>query len=256
MRQVALITGGSRGIGFGIAKCLALAGFDLAINGVREEPGAMDALEELRQTGAETIYCQGDIGNAEARIAIFDKVKNHFNRLHVLVNNAGVAPKERKDILEATEESFEYVIRTNLTGTYFLSQLAANFLIEQKQQNSAFKGCIINISSISATIASVNRGEYCVAKAGMSMATQLFAVRLGEFDIPVYEVRPGVIATDMTAGVKEKYDKLIEEGLTVQNRWGYPDDVGKAVAALAKGDFPYSTGQVVMVDGGLSIPRL
>ncbi|HEY1053869.1 MAG TPA: 3-ketoacyl-ACP reductase, partial [Emticicia sp.] len=169
---------------------------------------------------------------------------------------AGVAPKQRNDILEATEESFDYVISTNLKGTYFLTQTAANWMIEQRNQDLNFTGCIINVSSISATIASVNRGEYCLSKAGLSMATQLFAVRLGEYNIPVYEVRPGVIKTDMTAGVTSKYDQLIENGLCVQKRWGFPEDVGKAVAALAKGDFPYSTGQVIMVDGGMTLGRL
>ncbi|SHN32352.1 NAD(P)-dependent dehydrogenase, short-chain alcohol dehydrogenase family [Cyclobacterium lianum] len=256
MKKVALVTGGSRGIGLGIAKCLAQSGFDLAINGMRKEEDTSESLEELRALGAEVLYCRGDVGGASERQQIMDSVQSHFNRLHVLVNNAGVAPKERNDILEATEESFEYVLKTNLNSAYFLSQLAANWMIAQKGESEDFKGAIINVSSISATVASVNRGEYCVAKAGMSMATQLFAVRLGEYDIPVYEVRPGVIATDMTAGVTEKYDKLIGSGLCVQQRWGLPQDVGLAVAALAKGDFPYSTGQVIMVDGGLTIPRL
>jgi 3-oxoacyl-[acyl-carrier protein] reductase len=173
MNKVALITGGSRGIGLGIAKHLAQAGFDLAINGVRNEDDVKAALDELRQSGAEVIYCPGDIGKPESRKSILDKVKNHFNRLHVLVNNAGVAPKERKDILESTVESFEYVINTNLKGTYFLSQAVANYLVDQKTASDDFSGCIINISSISSTIASVNRGEYCIAKAGLSMATQL-----------------------------------------------------------------------------------
>ena len=159
-------------------------------------------------------------------------------------------------MLSTTEESFDEVISTNLKGNYFLTQDAANWMIKQKQTDANYSGCIINVSSISATVASVNRGEYCISKAGISMATQLFAVRLGEFNIPVYEVRPGIISTDMTAGVKEKYDKLIEEGLCVQKRWGEPDDVGKVVASLAKGDFMYSTGQVIMIDGGLTIPRL
>lgn len=256
MKEVALITGGTRGIGLGIAKSLAQEGFDLAVNGVRREEDAAETLEQLRQSGAEVLYCRGDVGEQKDRKEIFKLIKSHFGRLHVLVNNAGVAPKERKDILESTEESFEYVIKTNLTSAYFLSQLAANWMIEQKQSDENFKASIINISSISATIASVNRGEYCIAKAGMSMATQLFAVRLGEYNIPVYEVRPGIIATDMTSGVKEKYDKLIKEGLTVQNRWGMPEDVGKAVAAIVRRDFPYSTGQIFMVDGGLSLPRL
>jgi NAD(P)-dependent dehydrogenase (short-subunit alcohol dehydrogenase family) len=256
MKKVALVTGGSRGIGLGIAKCLAKQNFDLAINGMRKEEDALSSLEELKALGADVVYCRGDVGSAEDRQGIMDRIKKYFGRLNVLVNNAGVAPKERKDILDATEESFDYVLKTNLNSAYFLSQLAANWMISQKNEDDGFTGSIINVSSISATVASVNRGEYCVAKAGMSMTTQLFAVRLGEFNIPVYEVRPGVTATDMTAGVKEKYDKLIEEGLTVQKRWGFPEDVGLAVTALAKGDFPYSTGQVIMVDGGLTLPRL
>src|SRR5690606_34690414 len=256
MKKTALITGGSRGIGLGIARSLAKAGFDLAINGVREETAVQGALEELRELGADVLYCRGDVGDPAARNSILAQIRDYFGRLNVLVNNAGVAPKERRDILEATEESFDYVLNTNLKSSYFLSQSAANWMIEQKGQDENFEGVIINVSSISATVVSTNRGEYCVAKAGMSMATQLFAARLGEYNIPVYEVRPGVIATDMTAKVTEKYDKLIAEGLMVQPRWGLPDDVGKAVAALSTGSFPYSTGQVIMVDGGMNIPRL
>lgn len=256
MKKTALITGGSRGIGLGIARSLAKAGFDLAINGVREETAVQGALEELRELGADVLYCRGDVGDAAARASILTQIREQFGRLNVLVNNAGVAPKERRDILEATEESFDYVLNTNLKSSYFLSQSAANWMIEQKGQDENFEGVIINVSSISATVVSTNRGEYCVAKAGMSMATQLFAARLGEYNIPVYEVRPGVIATDMTAKVTEKYDKLIAEGLMVQPRWGMPEDVGKAVAALSTGSFPYSTGQVIMVDGGMNIPRL
>jgi len=256
MKKVALITGGGRGIGYGIAKQLAGAGFDVAINGVRDEASLSDVLASLRSSGADVLYCRGDISSSPDRKKIVQKVKDHFGRLHVLVNNAGVAPKERRDILEATEESFDQIISTNLKGTYFLTQLAANWMIKQKQLDPEFAGCIINVSSISATVVSVNRGEYCISKAGLSMATQLFAVRLGEFDIPVYEIRPGVIDTDMTSGAKAKYDKLIAEGLCVQQRWGYPQDVGKVAVALALGSFPYSTGQVIMVDGGLTIPRL
>ena len=250
MKRVAFVTGGSRGIGLGIAQHLAQNGFNLAINGVRDEQSVEEVLEFLRILGAEVIYCQGDIASKEARTQMLDKIKKHFGRLDVLVNNAGVAPKERNDILAATEESFDYVVSTNLKGTYFLTQAAANWMIEQKNTIEDF------VSSISATVASVNRGEYCVSKAGLGMMTQLFAARLGEFNIPVYEVRPGVIKTDMTEGVTSKYDKLIAEGLTVQNRWGFPEDIGKAVAAIAKGDFPYSTGQVFMIDGGLTIARL
>jgi len=256
MKKVALITGGSRGIGLGIAQHLAKNGFDIAINGVRDESAVAEVIKSLQGSDADVIYCQGSISSTEDRKKIIQKVKDHFGRLHVLVNNAGIAPKERRDVLETTEESFDDVLSTNLKGNYFLTQLAANWMIEQKKSDNSFQGCIINVSSISATVASVNRGEYCISKAGLSMSTQLFAVRLGEFDIPVFEVRPGIISTDMTSGVKEKYDTLIAGGLTIQKRWGSPDDVGSVVASLAVGNFPYSTGQVIMVDGGLTIPRL
>ncbi len=256
MKRVALITGGSRGIGFGIATKLASIGFDLAINGVRDENEVEETLKKLKEIGNDVIYCRGNTSSSNDRDSVVSKVKEYYGRLHVLVNNAGIPPRERKDILEATEESFDQVISVNLKGSYFLTQKVANWMIDQKKNEKEFRCCIINISSISATVVSVNRGEYCISKAGLSMATQLFAVRLGEFNIPVYEVRPGVIYTDMTAGVKDKYDKLIEEGLCVQQRWGLPEDIGKAVASLVNGDLPYSTGQVIMVDGGLTIPRL
>ncbi|MEP7258250.1 MAG: 3-ketoacyl-ACP reductase [Flavitalea sp.] len=256
MKRVAFVTGGSRGIGFGIAVQLAEAGFDIAINGVRPESAVSESLAHLISLGAQVLYCQGDIASLEARKEMIDKIRSSFGRLHVLVNNAGIAPKERKDILEATEESFTHLLATNLQGPYFLTQTAANWMIEQQRIEKDFTGCIINVSSISSTMVSVNRGEYCVAKAGLSMATQLFAARLGQYNIPVYEIRPGVIHTDMTAGVTEKYDKLIAGGLTVQPRWGESKDVGKAAAALALGYLPYSTGQVIMVDGGMTIPRL
>lgn len=255
-RPTALITGGSRGIGYGIAEHLAKAGFDLAINGMRPESAVGEVLDGLRNLGADVMYCPGDVASGEARFAILGEIQRHFGRLNLLVNNAGVAPHERRDLLEATEESFDLVLSTNLRGPYFLTQAVANWLISQKKEAADFRGSIITVSSISATVASVNRGEYCVSKAGLSMMTQLFAARLGEFGLPVYEVRPGVIKTDMTAGVTDKYDRLIADGLTVQPRWGLPDDVGRAVAALARGDFPYSTGQVILVDGGLTLRRL
>lgn len=256
MNRVALITGGSRGIGFGIATELAKNGFDLAINGMRPASDVEDVVNKLKEFGNDVIYCRGDISSATDRDNMLQQIADHYGRLHVLVNNAGVAPKERKDILEATEESFDNVVFTNLKGPYFLTQKVANWFIEQQKKEPDFVASIINVSSISATVASVNRGEYCISKAGISMATQLFAVRLGEFGIPVFEVRPGIIRTDMTAGVQAKYDKLIEEGLCVQKRWGEPEDVGKVVASLAIGNFMYSTGQVIMVDGGLTSPRL
>jgi len=255
-KRVALITGGSRGIGLGIARQLAGDGFDLAINGVRDAGEVGEVLKELRELGVEVIYCRGDVASSADRKGIIEEVKKHYGALHVLVNNAGVAPKERRDILEATEESFDHVVSTNLKSTYFLTQLAANWMIEQKKAQPLFQGCIINISSISATVASVNRGEYCIAKAGMSMATQLFAVRLGEFDIPVYEIRPGIIATDMTAAVRESYDRRIAAGLSPIRRWGPPSDVGRTVAALAAGVLPFSTGEVINVDGGFHLRTL
>jgi 3-oxoacyl-[acyl-carrier protein] reductase len=256
MKAVALVTGGSRGIGYGIVEALARAGFDIAINGVRATGEVEDVLARTRELGADVVYCQGDVALAADRANIFTKVRNYYGRLNVLVNNAGIAPHERRDVLFTSEESYDEVMATNLKSNYFLTQAAANWMIAQKQDDAGFAACIINVSSVSATMASVNRGEYCISKAGISMATRLFAVRLGEYDIPVYEVRPGIIETDMTAGVKEKYDRLIEEGLLVQQRWGQAADVGKAVAALAAGSFPYSSGQVIMVDGGLTIPRL
>jgi NAD(P)-dependent dehydrogenase (short-subunit alcohol dehydrogenase family) len=254
--KVALITGGSRGIGLGIAKCLAAEGWHLAINGVRDESAVSEVLAELKSAGVDITYCQGDISDTESRQRMVQAVQDRFGRLNMLVNNAGVAPRVRKDILETTEESFDYVLSTNLAGTFFLTQNVANYMIRQRAQEKDDLFCIINITSISSQVASINRGEYCIAKAGLSMVTRLFATRLAEYDIPVYEIQPGVIRTDMTSAVTEKYDKMIEGGLTLQKRWGNPVDVGKVVAALARGDFPYSTGQVSMVDGGLTIPRL
>jgi 3-oxoacyl-[acyl-carrier protein] reductase len=254
---VALITGGSRGIGLGCAHALAKEGYALAINGLRDEGQIEDVIKTLRESGAsDVIYCQGDIGQCETHDRILDRIRKHYGRLNLLVNNAGVAPKERVDVLKTKVESYEQVMNINLHGPFFLSQSVANYFIAQKQSDDNFHGCIININSISATVVSTRRGEYCVAKAGLAMITQLYAARLGEHEIPVYEIRPGLIKTDMTTGVTEKYDKLIEDGLCVSKRWGLPEDVGKAAAALARGDFLYSTGQVIMVDGGLTIPRL
>jgi 3-oxoacyl-[acyl-carrier protein] reductase len=280
MSKVALVTGGSRGIGFGIAEKLAAEHWDLVINGVREESAVAEPLAKLRSYGVRVGYARGDVGSAEGRAAILaatrafaagsrqearDKSNDSISlassptpltSINLLVNNAGVAPKVRADLLETSEESYDYVMDTNLRGVFFLTQLFARDLVAAKQADPKFSATIINITSISATVVSINRGEYCIAKAGLSMLSQLFATRLGPDGIPVYEVRPGVIKTDMTAGVTEKYDKLIAGGLCVQSRWGFPDDIGRTVAALARGDFPFSTGQVILVDGGLTIPRL
>jgi NAD(P)-dependent dehydrogenase (short-subunit alcohol dehydrogenase family) len=256
MKRVALITGGSRGIGFGVAQALARSGFDVVINGRRDAGDVADAIRSLQALGARVLYCRADVSSREDHRAMLASIAETFGRLDVLVNNAGVAPDVRADILEAGEESFDRLIRINLRGPYFLTQLVARMMIEQRQGDPQFKGVIVNVSSISATVASVNRGDYCISKAGVAMATQLWAVRLAEFGIDVFEVRPGIIATDMTAGVTEKYDKLIAGGLTLEKRWGTPDDVGKAVAVLARGELPYATGQVLMVDGGLTSQRL
>jgi len=258
MSKVALVTGGSRGIGFGIAEKLAAEKWDLVINGVRDEAAVAEPLAALRKFGVRVGYAQGDVGSVAGRNAIVAATKAFTGgtSINLLVNNAGVAPKVRNDLLETTEESYDYVVDTNLKGVFFLTQAFARDMVAAKKADASFSGMIVNITSISATVVSINRGEYCVAKAGLSMMSQLFAARLGADGIPVYEVRPGVIKTDMTAGVTAKYDKLIADGLFVQPRWGLPDDVGKAVAGLARGDFPYSTGQVIMVDGAMTIPRL
>ncbi len=259
MRKEALVTGGTRGIGLGVAQALARTGFDLALCGTRppEDQAVLASVQAVKDCGAERVeYFQCDIGDRAARHAMLDGLKSRCGRLDLLVNNAGIAPAERKDILDAGEESFEKLLRVNLQGPYFLTQQTARWMIEQGKASPDFKGMIINVTSVSATMASLNRGEYCVSKAGLGMATTLWALRLAEYGIPVYELRPGIIQTDMTAGVKEKYDTLIKDGLVPQRRWGTPEDIGKAVASLAKGDLPYSTGTVLMVDGGLSLPHL
>jgi NAD(P)-dependent dehydrogenase (short-subunit alcohol dehydrogenase family) len=256
MKMIALVTGGGRGIGLGITRCLAADGCDVVVCGVRERSAVEGALDELRELGADVLYCQADVADPQARERMLSQIKHRFGRLNVLVNNAGVAPRVRADVLESTEESFERVMRINLQGPYFLTQAVANWMVEQRRESENFTGCIVNISSISASVASPSRGEYCISKAGLSMATKLWAARLGEYDIPVYEVRPGVIKTDMTRPVQEKYDRLIDQGLLVQARWGLPEDVGRAVAMLVRGDLPYATGQVLVVDGGLTLQRL
>ena len=258
-KRIALVTGGTRGIGFGCANALAGEGWNLAVCGVRTEAEVRPALDELRGHGSEVLYVQADIGDDDAPELLVGAVKARFARLDLLVNNAGVAPKERKDILEATPESFDRVLRINLRGPYFLTQAAARYMRAAGSSGgpgaSAGK-CIVFITSMSAAVASINRGEYCVSKAGLSMASLLWATRLAGEGISVFEVRPGIIRTDMTAAVTEKYDRLIDGGLMLQKRWGTPQDVGRAVAMLARGDLPYSTGQVILVDGGLTVQRL
>jgi 3-oxoacyl-[acyl-carrier protein] reductase len=256
-RPVALITGSSRGIGLGIALQLASEGMDIALNGVRPEEDAKEALAQVAATGVNVVYARGDVSSAADRASMLVVIRQRFGRLDVLINNAGITSPGRKDILnEADEESFDRVMGVNLKGPFFLTQASAQWMAEQKQANPQFRGCVINVSSVSAEFVSTNRGDYCLSKAATRMATWLWATRLAEFEIPVYEIQPGVIRSDMTAGVTEKYDKLIADGLTLDRRWGEPEDVGRAVAALVRGDIPYATGQVLKIDGGMTIRTL
>ncbi|MEQ8209742.1 MAG: 3-ketoacyl-ACP reductase [Lacipirellulaceae bacterium] len=249
--KVALITGGSRGIGLGICNALAAEGWNLAVNGMRDESAVAEPLAALRSQGIEVLYCQGNVAEPEDRTSMLDKVRERFGQLNLLVNNAGITSPGRKDILDASEEGFDQVIAVNLKGPYFLTQLAARWMLEQREADESFAGTIVNISSVSAEIPSPDRGDYCISRAGTSMATKLWARKLGPHGVNVYEIRPGVIKTDMTAVVTEKYDAIIEEGVIAQPRWGFPEDVGNAVAVLASGKLSYATGNTIYVDGGL-----
>ena len=253
-KRIALVTGGTRGIGLGIARALAREGWTLALCGLRSREAVADIVNELAALGNGAEYWPADIGSASDRAQLLTSIVAHFGTLHALVNNAGRAPRVRADLLAATEESFEEVLHTNLQGPYFLTQAVARLLVQQ--QGESPHRAIVFVTSVSADMASPHRGEYCVSKAGLSMAAKVFALRLAPDRIPVYEVRPGIVATDMTAGVKEMYDKRIGEGLVPEARWGQPDDVGRAVAMLLRGDMAYATGTILNVDGGLSIPRL
>lgn len=255
-KRTAVVTGGTRGIGFGIAQALAREGWTLAVGGIRTEAEAGAALDELRGCGVDVHYLPGDLAKPADRARILDALRAAIGVPNALVNNAGRAPRVRMDLLDATEESFEEVMAANLQGPYFLTQAIARDQVDRRRSDPSFEASIVFITSMSADMASLNRGEYCVSKAGLSMAAKLFAVRLAAERIPVFEVRPGIIATDMTAPARESYDRRIADGLIPERRWGLPDDVGRAVAALVRGDLPYATGTIVHVDGGLSIPRL
>jgi 3-oxoacyl-[acyl-carrier protein] reductase len=264
MNPAALITGGSRGIGSGIAVALARAGWDVMINYRSNEEAARftakacedrpDDREVSRGIQTRARICQGDISIASDRERLVKAMREKFGRIDLLVNNAGVAPIERVDILDAREESFHRLININTKGPYFLTQATARWMLDQIKDHPEWdRPQIVTISSISAYTASVSRGDYCVSKAGLSMMTKLFAARLAEFGINVFEIRPGIIATDMTAGVKEKYDALIAKGLSPIARWGTPEDIAKAVVAIATRAFPFSTGEVINVDGGFHL---
>jgi len=258
--KVALITGASRGIGRGIAIHLAKAGFNIIGNGRQYDPenhntGLFEVKEIVEKEGVKFLPVQGDISLEDDRQHIVKTAIEEFGRIDVLVNNAGVAPEKRMDILETSEDSFDRVFSINARGPFFLSQLVSKKMIDQIRDYKD-KPCIIFISSISAYVSSPSRAEYCISKAGLSMANTLFADRLSKDGILVFEVRPGIIQTDMTARVKEKYDRLIENGLIPQGRWGMPEDIGKAIASIARGNWDFSTGTVFEISGGLNIRRL
>ena len=260
-RPVAFITGASRGIGRGIAVELAKQGYDIAGSSRVCDPenqasGIFEVKRVVEELGATFLPIAGDVSVLEDHSRMLDPILEKFGRIDLLVNNAGVAPEKRLDILETTAESFDRVLSTNLRGPFFLTQRIAQRMIEQKKQNSEVRACIIFITSVSADTSSPSRAEYCLSKAGLSLAAAIFADRLSAVGINVYEVRPGIIITDMIATVREKYDKLVNEGLIPQHRLGTPEDVGKAAAALASGAFEYSTGLVVEVSGGMNIRRL
>ena len=255
--KTALVTGASRGIGRGIALELARMGGRIAINYAGNAAAAAETLAQVRAVGGDGFTVQGDVAVAADRERLVRESVAQFGRIDLLVNNAGVAPAVRADLLEAGEESFDRLFAINLKGPFFLSQAVARQMIGQAPDGEGFRGRIVNITSISAYTASITRGDYCMVKAGLAMMTKLFADRLGQDGINVYEIRPGVIATDMTAGVKEKYDRLIlEQGITPIRRWGQPSDVGRAVRAILEDRFPFSTGAVFDVDGGFHLHRL
>lgn len=256
-QKSALVTGASRGIGRGIAVELGKAGWRVAINYAGNAGAAAETLKLVRAAGGDGFTVQADIAAATDRTRLVAATMEKFGRIDLLVNNAGVAPKVRADLLEAGEESFDHMVAVNLKGPFFLTQLAAKQMLAQAPDAAESRGRIVTITSISAYTASINRGDYCVAKAGLGMMTRLFADRLASAGINVYEIRPGIVATDMTSGVKEKYDRLIlEEGITPIRRWGRPEDVGAAVRAIAEDRFPFSTGAVFDVDGGFHLRRL
>ncbi len=254
----ALITGASRGIGRAITLALAREGYNCIVNYASNAAAANHVQQQIQSLGRQSLLVQADIASAADRQRLVAQSLDHFGQIDLLVNNAGVAPTIRADLLQATEESFDRLININLKGPYFLTQLIANHMIESAARRAPDSPAkIINITSVSAYAASTNRGDYCIAKAGLAMMTQLFAARLAEHGINVYEIRPGIIETDMTGPVKAKYDKLIlEEDLTPIHRWGQGDDVAKAVLAIAKNLLPFSTGEIINVDGGFHLRRL
>jgi 3-oxoacyl-[acyl-carrier protein] reductase len=255
-QRVALVTGASRGIGRSVALALAEHGWTIAVHYNRQDEAAAAVLQQITAKGGHGLLLSADLGSAAQRQAMLAALRQTCGRLDLLVNNAGMAPRQRVDLLEMSEASYDEVLAVNLKGPFFLSQAAARWMVEQVQAGTITAPHIINIGSLSAYTSSVSRGEYCVSKAGVAMMTALFADRLAEYGISVFEVRPGIIETDMTAVVHEKYDHLFASGLTPIRRWGQPEDVARAVLAIAEGYLPYSTGEVINVDGGFHLRRL
>lgn len=254
--KVAIVTGGGRGIGRGIVLALAARGWAVTVNYRGNASAAEETARLAADAGGDALIVQADIGAATDRDRLVEATLDRFGRIDLLVNNAGMAPRVRMDILQTSEESYDEVMAVNLKGPFFLTQRVANAMIQLSEVGKVERPIIVNVGSISAYTSSPNRGEYCISKAGIGMMTALFADRLAEYGINVYEVRPGIIETDMTSAVTEKYNKLISEGLTPIRRWGHPDDVARAVVALADGAFPFSTGEIINVDGGFHLRRL
>lgn len=256
VNKVALVTGGSRGIGRGIVLALARTGWQVAFSYRGNAESAQATLADVLAMGVEGLAVQADVASSADRARLVDEVLDHLGGIDLLVNNAGMAPRQRVDLLQMSEASYDEVMATNLKGPFFLTQHVARVMVEQQLAEPERMPVVINISSISANTSSTNRGEYCISKAGMAMTTLLFADRLAASGIRVYEIRPGIIDTDMTAGVRKKYDEQIAAGLLPIRRWGRPEDVARAVVALAEGALPYSTGEIIYVDGGFHIRRL
>jgi len=254
--KTALVTGAGRGIGRGIAEYLAGDGWTVAVNYRTNEASAAETFESVKRRGGGGFIVQADIADLATHEKLVGRVMDKTGRIDLLVNNAGTAPRQRVDMLETSPESYDHVMATNLRGPFFLSQRVAKVMIQLLKKNAIESPKIINITSLNAVTASINRAEYCLSKAGLSMTTSLWAVRLADYGINVYEIRPGITETDMTAGVKEKYDRLIAEGSSLIRRWGQPEDIGKAVSAIAGGTLGFSTGEVINVDGGFHVRRL
>jgi NAD(P)-dependent dehydrogenase (short-subunit alcohol dehydrogenase family) len=254
MTRVALVTGAARGIGRGIALALAGRGWSIVINYVENQGAAQETLQSVEKAGARGIIVQADVGQTADRARLVDETMKSFGHIDLLVNNAGVGPRQRVDLLETSEESYDRVMDTNLKGPFFLTQLVARKMIDALALVPSPK--IINIGSISSYASSTNRAEYCISKAGVGMMTTVFADRLSEYGINVYEIRPGIVETDLTSKVKARYDRLIADGITPIKRWGQPEDVGRAVVAIAEDGLPFSTGEVINVDGGFHLRRL